>query len=244
MATYISRVQPERSARILKLTRIWVTVSASLLLFIDVELRNHYNLWTTNRGTLSKLFEVGFIGPIVVLLQAWSPWKSGFKRISQAVGQNYSLTISDDGIAVESQDVERRFATSEFLRAEEPKWGYGLYLRTANRYRWLPIRKTIDGYPELKNEIQASGIPVVATTIPPNWEEFVGVLAFCASLLCDILSASRPLLMANLIVAILLGAGGWCVVSANPDNRKIRTMARIGAWIPVICAALALYLAN
>lgn len=244
MATYSSRVIPEKQSRILKLTRIWVTVAAASTLLIDVELRNHYSLWTSNHGAFSKLLEAGFIGSIVVMIQVWSPWPGWLKEFSAAAGQSYSLMISNDAVVLEFQETMRQFATRDILRADEPTWGTGIYLRTANRYRWLLIRKTLDGYAEAKNEIEALGIPVVRTAIPPNWEEFCGVLAFCASLFCDILSSSRPLLSANLVIAVLLGIGGWYVVNANPDNQKTRTKARIGVWIPAICAAVALYLAS
>ena len=241
MAIYSSRILPERHARILKVTRIWTTVIAFLTLLTDAGLRNHYNLGITSHGMLSRLLEAGFIGPIVILVQMWSPWRGGFKSLSEAARQSYSLTIANDEVVLESQGTMRRFAIREIVRAEEPRWGAGLYLRTTNRYRWQVIRKSLDGYSEAKDEIRSLGIPIVRTTILPNWEEFVAVGVFCGSLFCDMLITSRPLLLANLVIAVLLGIGGWYVVNASLDNRKTRRLARIGTWLPAVCAAVALY---
>jgi hypothetical protein len=228
----------------LELTRIWVTVGAALILVIDLELSSHYHRWITSGGFFSRLLEICFVGPIVILVQTWSPFKGGFKNMLRGAGQRLSVTITHDEVVLESRGFAKRFSTREILRAEEPKWGFGLYLRTANRYRWLPIPKTIEGYSEAKNEIHSLGIPVVETIFLPNWEEFVGVGLFCASLLFDLICTSRSWLLANLVIAILLGIGGWYVVNSGSNDDKTKRLARIGGLIPVISAAVAFYFAR
>lgn len=155
------------------------------------------------------------------------------------------LEIAADSITVSNSWFSRRLCRSELLRAEEPSWGTGLYLRTANRYRWAVIPRTLDGYESAKLELAGMGLAVEKTLIPPNWEEFVWVLLFLGTLICTMYLHSVRLLELNFLFALLLSIAGFFLISANPDLKKIPRMrgARFGAFLPVVFAGLGLLLA-
>jgi len=132
---------------------------------------------------------------------------------------------------------------SEIVRAEEPSWGTGLYLRTSNRYRWILIPRKLDGYDAIKRELAVAGAAVVKRFIPTNGEEFVFVLLFVGTILCAATVHDTRILLANLVIAVVLSVSGFLIVNANPDNHQIRR-ARIGVFIPVVFAALGFLLRN
>lgn len=170
-------------------------------------------------------------------------WRSAPQRWEQTL-TGRRIEVSSAGVSLwSSPGSVRRFERSEILRAEEPAWGGGLYLRSPNRYRWLLIPKSIAGYELIKRELASLGITSVARSIPPNWEEFVGVLLFVGTMLCSATVHNIRVLFANLLVAVLVSVGGLLVIGKNPENPQIRK-ARIGVFLPVVFAALGLWLAT
>ncbi|HYL46800.1 MAG TPA: hypothetical protein VEU52_07220, partial [Candidatus Limnocylindrales bacterium] len=155
------------------------------------------------------------------------------------------VEIARDSISVSNSWFTRQLSRSQLLRAEEPSWGAGLYLRTANRYRWAVIPRTLDGYESAKLELAGMGLAIEKTLIPPNWEEFVWVLLFLSTLICTMYLHSVRLLALNFLVSILLSVAGFFIISANPDYKTIPRMrgARVGVLLPVVCAGLGLLLA-
>jgi hypothetical protein len=170
-------------------------------------------------------------------------WKSAPQRWEQTLAGR-KVDVSSDGVCLwSSSGTVRRFERNDIRCAEEPTWGGGLYLRSPNRYRWMLIPKSICQYESIKRELAGMGIQLVATSIPPNWEEFVFVLLFIGTMLCDVTVQSTRVLFANLIVSVLLSIVGFLVIGANPDNPQIRN-ARIGVFIPVVFAMLAIWFAT
>jgi hypothetical protein len=137
----------------------------------------------------------------------------------------------------------RQLSINEIVRAEEPYWGTGLYLRTSNRYRWVLIPRKLDGYDAIKRELAVAGVAVVKRFIPTNGEEFVFVLLFVGTILCATMVHDTRILLANLVIAVVVSVSGFLIVNANPDNHQIHR-ARIGVFIPVVSAALGFLLRN
>jgi hypothetical protein len=104
---------------------------------------------------------------------------------------------------------------------------------------------TLDGYESVKLELKQMGRPVVRTSIPPNLEEYVGVLLFFGTTICAFSVHAVQLLTLNLFVAILLSLGGLFVIRANPDAKTMVQLrwAKYGVFLPVIFAAIGLWLA-
>ena len=138
---------------------------------------------------------------------------------------------------------KRQLSISEIARAEEPYLSTGLYLRTSNRYRWILIPRKLDGYDAIKRELAVAGAVVVKRLIPTNGEEFVFVLLFVGTILCATMVHDTRILLANLVIAVVVSVSGFLIVNANPENHQIRR-ARIGVFIPVVCAALGFLLRN
>jgi hypothetical protein len=130
---------------------------------------------------------------------------------------------------------------NEIVRVEEPYLGTGLYLRTSNRYRWILIPRTLDGYAAIKHDLAVAGTTAARRFIPTNWEEFVFVLLFLGTIVCATLAHDTRVLLGNLIIAVILSVLGFLIVNANPDNHQIRR-ARVGVFIPVVFAALSFLL--
>ena len=135
----------------------------------------------------------------------------------------------------------RQLARSEIRRAEEVSWG--VYLRTASRYRWILIPRKIEEFETVKREIEEMGIPVVQAGIPPNWEEFAGVLVFTGTMICAIFAHTAWVLGINLLVSLAVAVGGFVIVGANPENAPKMRWARLGIFLPVAMTASMLWAA-
>jgi hypothetical protein len=175
-----------------------------------------------------------FVGPLSEHLRRW---KNGPRKLQMSL-QATRVEISEDGVG---RTGSKRLERSEILRAEELSWG--LYLRTANRYRWLMIPARIGGYSALKRELEQWNIPIVAATSAPNWEEFAGVFVFIATMLCAIFAHSIAVLAASLAIASLVAVAGFIIISANPDNLPKMRWARLGIFLPVFMNASMLWMA-
>jgi hypothetical protein len=167
-------------------------------------------------------------------------WQTRGMKLEESLRKR-KVEVTAEGITLSGASSSRQLARSEICVAEEVTWG--LYLRTTSRYRWLLIPAKLDGFDALKNEIAKLGIPVVPASIPPNWEEFVGVLVFTGTMLCAIFAHSAGVLAANLVLSLLVAVGGFLVVSANPDNLPKMRWARLGIFLPVAMTASMLWLA-
>jgi len=129
----------------------------------------------------------------------------------------------------------RQIERSAMVRAEELSsgWRKGIFLRTSNRYQWLRIPRKIDGYEQLKGELISMGIPVVPVSIGPNWEEFVFIFLFVATLICPILTMDMRVRMISLVLSLLLVVPGILVSRLSYTcTRKSRKLAYFGIFIP------------
>ena len=176
-------------------------------------------------------------GPLIDNL--WR-WKSRLKGMEDSLRRTV-VEISEEAVRVERASGMRQLSRSDIQRAEEVSWG--LYLRTSNRYRWLMIPAQVDGFETLKREIEEMGIPLVRASVPPGWEEFVGVLVFTATFFCAVFARNAGVLAANLGISLLVAVVGFLIVSANPDNLPKMRWARFGIFLPVAMTASMLWMA-
>lgn len=186
---------------------------------------------------LQRAIFIVFIASFVILVQTASPWGNAFKRGSE-IQKGLCVEVTSDEIEVRSGIYSSSIRRDEIVRAEESS-GRGLFLRTSDRYRWIFIPRRIDGYQDIKDNLTASGTPVVESKILPNWEEFLFVILFCASLICDLATHNRSILLVNLAVAVLTGAFGTISARNYRDNPKLRLRVILGGMIPAAMALLA-----
>jgi ABC-type Fe3+ transport system permease subunit len=111
-----------------------------------------------------------------------------------------------------------------------------LYLRSQNRHRWLLISLGLDGYAEIKRELNHAGFPFARPVLPPNWEEFVLVLLFIGTMICAVSLHSLKLQLLNLAISILVGSCGAFVINSNPDNFPRMQWSRFFMFLPVLVA--------
>lgn len=243
MAVYIySEREIENIIRAAKRLRLsYCAVAASILAAAGVVARarpewifgahEHARTWV-----LVALF-VFLAGPLADNL--WR-WKSRPIKLEESLRRTM-VEVSAEGICVSGASSAKQLARNEIQRAEEVWWG--LYLRSSDRYRWILIPAKIDGFEALKRDLRELGIPIVQATIPPNWEELAGVLVFTATMVCAIFAHNASVLAANLLISLLVAAGGFLIVSANPDNLPKMRWARLGIFLPVAMTASMLWLA-
>jgi len=183
---------------------------------------------------IAALF-VFFVGPLGDNLLRWRSRRAGLRESLQ----KFRIEVFDDRVWVAGAGGVRALRREEIRRAEEVGWG--VYLRSARRYRWILIPAGIDGFVELKREIAAMKIPFLQAEVAPNWEEFVGALVFAGTMVCAIFAHSRVVLEADLAVSVMLAVAGFVVVSANPDNLPKMRWARLGVFLPVVMTASMLW---
>lgn len=187
------------------------------------------------RGWVIAALLVFFAGPLGENL--WR-WRSRTESLRQSL-RDFRVEVFEDGVRVAADGGIRVMGREEIRRVEEVGWG--LYLRSAQRYRWILIPVGLHGFAELKGEIAAMGIPLVQAEVAPNWEEFVGALVFVATMVCAIFTHSRAVLTANLAVSVMVAVAGFVVVSANPENLPKMRWARLGVFLPVLMTASMLW---
>lgn len=180
---------------------------------------------------------VFFAGPLADNL--WR-WRSRPAKLKESLLRT-RVEVTGKGITLCGADSATKLARNEIQRAEEVSWG--LYLRTVQRYRWILIPSKIENFDALKCELKEMAIALVPSSIPPNWEEFAGVLVFTATMLCAIFARSASVLAANLVISLLIAVAGFLIVSANPDNLPKMRWARFGIFLPVAMTASMLWMA-
>jgi hypothetical protein len=192
------------------------------------------------REWLSPLLLAIFAAPLLGNVWNWRSWpeklRVSLKRTSFELSP-FTIRVSD------SFRRTKQLGKSEILRAEELSWKQGLYLRTANRYRWFLVAASLDGYQALKRELSELGIVVVRTSFPPNWEEFLGVLLFIGTAVCAFSAHSVRVLTLNLFVALLISLGGFFIINSNPDTLPRMRWTRFAAFLPFVFAAWGLWFA-
>jgi hypothetical protein len=222
-----------------KILRLRFCLVAAALLVAALFLVSYRPAWIP--GVHEWLLPVAIAVAATPLFNNVRHWRSAPQRWKQTL-TGRRIEVSSAGVSLwSSSGPVSRFERDEILRAEEPAWGGGLYLRSRHRYRWLLIPKSIDNYESIKRELNGMGIPRMAKSIPPNWEEFIGVLLFVGTMLCAATVHNTRVLFANLLVSVLISVGGFLVIGKNSENAQIRK-ARLGVFLPVVFAALGLWL--
>lgn len=221
----------------------WIYAIAAAWLAVDMAVVFGLFFWPEIRINLSDRWIIlPFVIPFVLLSNSFN-FRKRIPGRFEAYLRSYSVDVSPYSVRVQNDlGPQRQFARGEILRVEESSWGGGLYLRSSNRYRWLMIPHLLDGYSEIKSELGAMGIPFERKLVPTNWEEFVMVLLLCGTLLCDLMTRNRQILIANLIVAVLVGIGGFLIVGANPDRSSRVRWARFAAFLPAAFTATRFFL--
>jgi hypothetical protein len=140
--------------------------------------------------------------------------------------------------------IKREFRIRDIPHAEEASWGGGLFLRSSSRYQWILIPRRLGGYEDIKREISLAGIPIIQTTVPANFEEYLFVLLFLATLFCALVVHDLRILELNLLVAALLVPAGLYFLKSNPNAlpKSHARDARIGLLIPPAAAAMGLWM--
>ena len=182
---------------------------------------------------------------LLPLLKVIWRWRSRPDRMRNSLRET-RVEVSSGTVGVSGPfGYKRQLSIREVVRAEEPHWGMGLYLRTSNRYPWILIPRKLDGYEAIKRELAVAGAAVVKTSIHTNWEEWLFMMLFIGTIFCSLLTHNIRLLSLNLIVALLLALGGLFIVKASPPVERARMRsARLGMFIPVVFAAVALWFAR
>ncbi len=189
------------------------------------------------RGWVAVTLFVFFGGPLAENLWRWKRRPVKLEEALRAV----RVEVSAEEVRLFEAGSVRQLRRSEIRRAQEVSWG--LYLRTANRYRWILIPRKIEEFKTVKAEIEGIGIPVVQGEIPPNWEEFVGVLVFTGTMICAIFAHSAWVLGVNLLISLAVAVSGFVIVGANPENAPKMRWARLGIFLPVAMTASMLWAA-
>lgn len=187
--------------------------------------------------------------PLVLLFNLlFGPmFRQGSSKSLEAVITGFKVDTSNDGVDINfGMGFSAHYAFHEITRAEEPSIGAGLYLRTANRYNYAALTRSLEDFQDFKTELVAHNIPIVKTLIPPNWEEYLFVLMFCSSLIGSVVligaKGRQSMLMINFAYAVLLGVVGFLIVGARANHIAQLKWARFGALLPALFAVLSFYL--
>jgi hypothetical protein len=240
MAAHLySDQQIERMVRSERQFRVWFCVTSSVILVASV-------LLAVYRPDLPAfhhpvpVMTVVLVAPLFRIVRHWRTWP---EKLKNSLSET-SVDISGSTVSVSGPSgYKRQLRLREVSLAEEPSLGTGLYLRTSNRYRWILIPRKLDGYDAIKHEIRESSIVIVKTIIPPNWEEFLGVLLFCGTMGCAVYAHDVRVLTANLFISLLVSFGGYYVINSNPDNLPKKRWSRYAAFLPLAFAAGGLWFA-
>jgi hypothetical protein len=231
MPIYLIPGNESRIRKLLKARRWLLIILPPLLLVL-------FCLLLTSRGRVADLYRVLSIGSVVALVNLWDPFRRQ-QKIVATLSIN-SIEIEPGGVRLHWKTWSKFIARDEIVRVEEPPEGRGMYIRTAHRFQWYLIPRYADHYQEIKGEMAAMGIPIVANTAAPaNWGVLFSLL-FCASLVCDVLTRDRGILIANLALALILAGTGAALMRRFIEDPPFRRTAVLGSFIPAIFSAVSL----
>jgi hypothetical protein len=221
----------------------WIRAIAVAWLAIDLAVAFGQLFWPEIRINFpSRWVNLVFTIPTILFISTFNDRKRTLERV-EAYMRSYSVDVSPYSVRVQSDlQPQRQFTREEIVRVEEPSWGGGLHLRGPNRYRRLLIPRILDGSDQIKDELRAMGIPFERTVFPGNWEEIAMVVLGLGTILCSFSTQNRLILVANLIVAILVGIGGFLIISAKPDGLVRMRWKRFVAFVPAVFSALTFFL--
>lgn len=231
MAIYI---MPELQAHKLLRTPRWLVVVLAPVLLIA------FYLCLNSTGRSADLYRVLWIGSLVVLFNLWNPF--GRRNVYEEIAGTHrinSIEIDSDGLRMNWNTWSKFIPRSDITKVEEPPNGRGIYVRTRRRFFWYVIPRRTDRYEEIKNELAAMGIPIVQTSAPFNWGTLF-VFLFCASVLCNILTRDRRILVVNFALALILGVAGVILTNRWTSDPSLRRRSMLGSLLPAAFSAVSL----
>lgn len=192
-------------------------------------------------NTSIKVNEDLFMTIVVVSFVVFAQWLTpgSFKRTSEAVLASIkvqSLEIDSDEIRTENGRWSRRLRLDEISRAEEPRKGLGLYLRTSSSFRWLLIPKRLQGYEEIKAIVSARGIPVIQTRMSPQWIDFPSFLVVMASMISELVIRNRQVVLANIVLGVFVAIFGIFIALGRSEDKVLRFQYGLFFCLPLIFA--------
>ena len=241
MAIYtMSAEAADRRARALQKARSIAVSLVIAIVIVDaflvcVRMGWVYRSWRINE----HLFTAVLIGSSAAVLQFLRPksWKKPAEAALASL-QVQSLEMDSEQVRSENGTWSRRLGKNEILRAEEPRKGLGLYLRTSSPFRWLLIPKGIDGYEKIKSDLAASAIPVTKTRLSPHWVETLLFFIVMGSMISELVVRSREALLIDLFVGIVVAVAGLLVAHGKKDNRKLELQYGFFYCFPLIFALI------
>jgi hypothetical protein len=189
--------------------------------------------------------------PVIALVVLANPlvknlwnWRVRPAKVRKCLNETSAFITADAVVALYPTKIKKTVPLNEIIRAEEPSLGSGIYLRTSNRYRFLVLRR-FEGYEQLKTELAEAHIPFVKTIVPPNLEEFLGVILFAGIIACALFSRNAILLTLNSLASILLSSGWfWILMRADLETfgTQRRRWMKAFAFFPAAIAGIALWI--
>ena len=223
--------------------RKWIYAFAAAWLTVDLTVALSQLFWPEIRINFPERWvNLVFLLPLILIFTTFRMRKQMPERMAENM-RSYSVDVSPYSVRVQSDfGPQRQFMRDEIVRVEEPSWGGELILRSHNRYHRLVIPRLLDGSAQIKDELRSMGIPFARTVIPGNWEEIAIVVLGLGTILCSFSTQNRQILVANLIVAILVGIGGFLILGAKPDALSRMRWVRFVAFLPAVFSTLTFFL--
>ena len=237
MTAYTFPNRPNESqAQKLRSARSWLIVALVSLSLVALYLSIH------STGRPGDNYKVLFIASFALLANFWSPFgkRSAYKEIAAKYRIN-SIDIDSDGLRLNGATWSKFIPRDEITQVQEPPNGRGLYVRTRRRFSWYIIPRSADRYEEIRGAFAAMGIPIVQTPAPSRWWGFLFPFLFCASMLCNILTQDRRILVVNFALALILACAGVILTKSFTGDRRLRLQSLLGSFLPAVFAAISLY---
>jgi hypothetical protein len=176
MAVYAySEEQIERMVGNVRRLRIRLTVAAVLVLALVLPLAYFRPDWA--------IFHLPYrlwLVALILLVNILQYWRRG-PELLRASLRNTAVEVTPNAITgAYPFGYKVQISPQEVIRAQEPSFGTGLYLRTANRYQSILVQRKFDNYAAIHQQLSQMGIPVVKTLFPPNLEGLSGCCCLSA----------------------------------------------------------------
>jgi hypothetical protein len=218
----------------LRTSRRWLVVAFLSLGLIAFYLSVHSAGWS------AELYRVLGIGFLVILVNLWSPFRrrNVYEEIATTFRIN-SIEIDPEGLRMNWMTWSKFLPWNEVTQVEEPLNGRGMYVRTRRSFSWYVIPRRADRYAEIKDELAAMGVAIVQASAPWNWG-ILFVFLFCASLLCNILTQDRRVLVVNFVLALIVGCTGAFMTNLWTEDRTLLRRSMLGSFLPLAVSVISL----
>ncbi|HEY2469431.1 MAG TPA: hypothetical protein VGI45_16540 [Terracidiphilus sp.] len=200
--------------------------------------------WIAILPRANEHFVIAAVSLLIVALTQFLLPKSRDRVTEAALAavQVQSVSLNSKEVQVKNGPWSRTILINEIVRADEPRSGLGLFLRTSNPLRWLLIPRRIEGYEEIKSNLTANGISVAQTRFSPQRIEYGLFAVAFGTMICELVTSSRGFLLGNVALGIVIAVVGMQVALERADSAKIRFQYILFYSFPLIFAALGLWL--